>query len=517
MSSLNRRDLLRGLGALGLLVAAGPALATDSAWQVSYGACSDLDEALDQLAEVEAVLGEDLARRMGVVLTADGAYHVVLPVEGGEDKASALVTQHDLVLREAWETEEPQASLLQVRLETELYNVSYGLGPNFDALKRDYDRVARMLGSGVARNLVIERTPKDNFALVYRRYGDLGSTRRVASKHDSLLRSKGVDASVIRHQNNSIVWSGSSAVVPRVSVVAQPIERPEVVEVVESVEVVEEAAEVVESVRELFSMARPDSDLAGAIEKHVKALRTAGSVAGDEHTSWLVYDLVADEPLASINVEVPRQCASMVKPLVALAYFHKVAGEELSYGDAEKASFQRMIQKSSNTATDAAIKAVGGPGALEALLYEHYGHLFQNTEVVEYIGSQGRTYQNRASAGDLGRFLRALWRDELPMSAELKRLMNLPGRDRLFDGAPAIPVGTAVYNKTGSTARLCGDMGILVAQKPDGTSWAYAIVAVIEKDSRSSSYTSWIRSRSRVIRSVSNLVYVELKQDMGLL
>ena len=246
-------------------------------------------------------------------------------------------------------------------------------------------------------------------------------------------------------------------------------------------------------------------------------MRGSGIVASDEHTSWLVYDLQEDRPLASINVEVPRQCASMIKPLVALAYFHRVAAEELSYGDDEKLKFERMIQKSSNSSTDWAIGEVGGPGAVDRLLEEHYSHLFPQTEVVEYIGSSGRTYLNLASAGDLGRFLRALWRDELPMSKELKRLMNLPGRDRLFDGAPAIPVGTAVYNKTGSTARLCGDMGILVAHKPDGSSWAYAIVGIIEKDSRTSSYTSWIRNRSKVIRSVSNLVYVELKDLEGLL
>lgn len=515
MSRPSRRDLLFGLGALAVVVTSGPAFAETAGWQVSYCACSDLDEALDQLAEVEAVLGDDVARRMGVVLTADRSYHVVLPVEGGEAKAAALVTQHDMVLREAWATDEELATLIQVQLETELYNVSYGLGPNFDALKTDYDRVARMLGSGVARDLVIERTAKGNYALVYRRYGNLSSTQRVASKHDSLLRSVGVDASVIRHKNNAVVWSGSSAASPHVARVRiEPVVDP--VDPIEDPPTVDPTSDIRHPIADAV-MSSPDSPLAGAIEKHVKALRSAGSVGADEHTSWLVYDLESDITLASINVDVPRQCASMIKPLVALAYFHRVDAEELTYGDDEKAKFERMIQKSSNTSTDWAIKAVGGPNEVHALLNEHYAHLFQATEVVEYIGSDGRTYQNRASAGDLGRFLRALWNGELPQSTELKRLMNLPGRDRLFDGAPAIPVGTAVYNKTGSTARLCGDMGILVAQKAGGGTWAYAVVGIIEKDERSSSYTSWIRSRSKVVRSVSNLVYVELKEAEGLL
>ena len=146
----------------------------------------------------------------------------------------------------------------------------------------------------------------------------------------------------------------------------------------------------------------------------------------------------------------------MIKPLVALAYFHQVDAGALVYDDTARGKFEAMIQKSSNTTTDWAIKQVGGPNAVHTLLHEHYGTLLPQVKVVEYIGSAGRTYKNLASAGDLGRFLRSMWRDELPHSAELRRLMNLPGRDRLYTGAPAIPVGTAVYNKTGSTSRLCG-------------------------------------------------------------
>ncbi len=45
-------------------------------------------------------------------------------------------------------------------------------------------------------------------------------------------------------------------------------------------------------------------------------------------------------------------------------------------------------------------------------------------------------------------------------------MMSLHGIDRLYTDVPSVPEGTRVYNKTGSTAMCCGDMGILVARGP---------------------------------------------------
>ncbi len=367
----------------------------------------------------------------------------------------------------------------------------------------------------------------------------------MALRHDKLLRSVGLDAALIRHQNNPVVWTGTSAEARPVGTIRRPepaaaepeepatqVDKPRLAPVDPSqtpsvVEVLAEAepptpAEPSTPIEQAIERpaARPmvpgEAALTQAIDERVKQLRKAGMVSGDEGTSWLVYDLGNDAPLASINGELPRQCASMVKPLVALAFFHREAAGELVYGPESTARFEAMIQKSSNTATDWVIQQVGGPSAVQQILQQQYPHIFQDTQVVEYIGSSGRTYKNRASAADLGRFLRALWADELPKSVELKRLMNLPGRDRIYDGAPSIPVGTEVYNKTGSTSMCCGDMGILVAQKSAGGTWPYVLVGVIEKASRADSYSSWIRTRAKVIRSVSDLVYTQLKPTRGL-
>jgi beta-lactamase class A len=159
------------------------------------------------------------------------------------------------------------------------------------------------------------------------------------------------------------------------------------------------------------------------------------------------------------------------------------------------------------------MRQTGGPEATEALLKRHYSSLCQNIEIVEYIPDGGKTYRNQGSAADYARFLHALWYRQLPQSAEMMRMMALPGIDRLYTDVPSVPEGTRVYNKTGSTAMCCGDMGILVAKGRDGKAYPYIVVGIIESAKKNtSSYSTWISRRADVIRGVSNLVYLDMKK-----
>ena len=127
--------------------------------------------------------------------------------------------------------------------------------------------------------------------------------------------------------------------------------------------------------------------------------------------------------------------------------------------------------------------------------------------------TQAKDTRNQAAAADYARFLHALWYQQLPHSAEILRMMSLPGIDRLYTDVPSIPEGTRVYNKTGSTAMCCGDMGILVARGRDGKTYPYAVIGIIESARKNtSSYSSWISRRADVIREVSNLVYLDMKK-----
>jgi beta-lactamase class A len=150
---------------------------------------------------------------------------------------------------------------------------------------------------------------------------------------------------------------------------------------------------------------------------------------------------------------------------------------------------------------------VGGPQAVERILKRQYPAIFQEIHLVEYIPAGGRTYRNKASVHDYSRFLYALWKEEIAGAREIKRLMALPGPDRIYTGVRGVPKGTRVYNKTGSTARVCGDMGILSIQGAGGRRYPYTLVGIIEKGQSAPDYTTWIRSRGDIIRNVSSIVY----------
>ncbi len=264
------------------------------------------------------------------------------------------------------------------------------------------------------------------------------------------------------------------------------------------------------------------TDLNAKVERYVTYLRQTGRMAANERTAWLVYDFTSRRFLVTINVGLPYQSASMIKPFIALAFFNKVQEGQFDYTPFYQERMEAMIQHSDNRATNYFIELLNrtsyrsGPAEAEHTLKRGHPGVFRQTRIVEYIPRSGRTYRNRASAMDYHRFLQALWYDQLPYSAELRRLMYLPNRDRVYTGAVGVPRGTAVIDKTGTTARLCGDMGILVARGRDGRNYPYTFIGIIEKARPTRSYGAWQRARGDVIREVSNIVYGHLRQTYDL-
>ncbi len=368
------------------------------------------------------------------------------------------------------------------------YDVSYLWHRDLDSVISYHRQLSRVLGPTVSAKLkVVDRS--NLYGIVYQRRGDSAGAARLARAHTRLLRARGLAAAApVRSRDWVFLETGATPGAAATTPVA--IERS----------------------------TRPPSipDLEAAVEQSIKRLRREGKIAADERTGWSVHDFRTGEKLVTINEDVPFQAASLAKPFFAAAFFLKVESGQLIYGRKSRRHMERMIQHSNNYSTNWILRRVGGPREAERLLKRQYPTVFRDTTLVEYIPAGGRTYRNRASIGDYSRFLHALWRDDIAGSREIKRLMALPGPDRLFTGARALPRGTKVYNKTGSTARLCGDMGILIVKGADGQHYPYSLVGVIEKQRRARSYSSWIRSRGDVIRSVSNIVYQGITQHHAL-
>ena len=258
------------------------------------------------------------------------------------------------------------------------------------------------------------------------------------------------------------------------------------------------------------------------INSYIRDLRKQGVIRSDETTAWSVYDFVGKKKLVSINENVQLQSASMIKPFIGLAYFYKVKKRNsgrFRYLRKDRQKMRAMINYSSNQATNYFIDLVGvhgpyssKPRQVEKILKSHAPGIFRQTSIVEHIPRNGRTYRNQASARDYSRFLHALWKNELPFSQELKRLMSLPNRDRIYDGVKQMPKGTKIYDKTGTTARLCGDMGIVEAKGKNGASYPYTFIAIIEKKHSAKNYRRWAARRSKIIRKVSGMVYDSMKK-----
>jgi len=393
------------------------------------------------------------------------------------------------------------------------YDVAYLWDEKVETVQSYRKKVANILGPTVEKKLkIVNKAPL--YGLIYYRNRDKQGAERVARSHTKLLQSKGLKAATaVRSKQWKIVTGKSRKPVKTESVKTisksrQTITRPEK-EVAKSKQTATRPTKTTTTAKHKSR----NQNLEAEVEKYIKSLRRKGAISSDERTAWSVYDFTSGEKLVAINEDSSLQGASLVKTFFALAYFHKVKKGKLKYGSSAKKHMRRMIQRSNNHSANWVLRQAGGPAAVNRLLKRNYPKMFKNTRIVEYIPANGRTYRNKASAHDYSRFLYALWNDSLPYSSEMRRLMQLPGRDRLYTGTREIPKSTKVYNKTGSTAQLCGDIGILVVKGSDGKRYPYTIVGVIEKRKRARHYGSWIRSRGNVIRKVSDIVYKGISQQ----
>lgn len=477
-------------------------------YDIIYLLTTDLERVLDYKEELESVFDEKIQRKLKVV----GRGKEYALIYDGNDSArtvSRTLIQHAELLNIAG-FDEPYATKDQnFHL---LYNVSYGMGPNIGPLKKRYDKLYMILGEKVKQNLFIEKTAYGNYKLIYRLRGSKRETTLVARKQGKLLRSKRIAVSVAKENNNPTVYGESSLIndraveraVVKKTVIISRLKTPKKGSFASTKKRKQKKKSIAKS-----------ADYAGfekSIEDYINKLRRKGKIGKDESTGWMVYDLENDKAIVDINADRAFQAASMIKPFVALAFFHQVKQGKFKYGPKSRRKLAAMIQRSNNSATNWVMRQVGGPAKCEAILKKYYSHIFKKTEIKEYIPAGGRTYLNSAAPSDYVRFLRALWHKKLPYGNEIRRLMALPGRDRLYNGTP-IPKGTLVYNKTGSTAHLCGDMGILVPKTKAGGRFPYILVGIIERRSRPADYGRWMKSRSNVIRHVSTLVYKQLKKE----
>ena len=488
-------------------------------FDIAYIWSSSLANVLDYKDELETTLNGSLARKLKIVKRGN-QYGAICDINASEQKALRdAKRQNELLLRVGMAS----AMVIQDEGYSQLFNISYGRGKNIDSLKEKYKKVYATLGDKVGRRLIIERTAPANYALVYRFQDTQEAAYELADKHAELLKNDKMITGILPELNNEIVYGESSHLDDFEEVVAkenrlkkgddkQPAGKVAVGQKGKSIPDLSDPDEGNREGRRKIgiSMAK-DNSMSRGVANLIQELTNKGELERGDRTAWAVYDLENDQSLVAINTEESFQAASMIKPFVALAYFHQVKMGKLNYTERARQMMESMIQRSNNSATNWVMKQVGGPQKCEQILRQFYGDIFHRVVICEYIPPGGKTYRNSALPSDYIRFLKALWSRELPSGKEIRRVMALPGHDRIYYGTE-IPPGTLVYNKTGTTSRLCGDMGILVPPQKNGRPFPYAIVGIVQHDSTVGNYADWMRSRGDVIRQVSDLVYAEMRK-----
>ena len=490
-----------------------------SRYGVVYIWGNDLNSLHDYKEELENQLGPEVGKKLRIVQR-DSRYGIIYDSNTSALLAEKMAIRHSAILNKAGLG---NARAIKEEVFHELYNVCYGHGHNLGALIEQYRAIYRELGAEVGKDLFIEKDDEDGkYTLVYRKEGGKLSTMALARHHAKLLARRHIPASITRVENGEVVF-GESSLLDHEEKAAECDTSASAPEPSPAAGRQKKAAEPVPLLtqrgKEYVGEAIPVAgrgNLEKELREYIDALRSKGQLTNDETTGWLAIDLTKGETIVDINVDSPYQAASMIKPFIALAYFHQIKEGKLTYGPRSREKMEEMIQHSSNAAANWALKQVGGPRAAQNILHRYYGQLLQEASIVEYIPSGGRTYRNKASAKDYGRFLVALWRDQLPYSKELRRLMALPKRNRLYCGT-SIPRGTLVYDKTGTTAKLCGDMGILCPRDQNGRRYPYVVVGIIEKQGRADNYGRWEMARGNVIRHVSSMIYQAMKASYNLL
>ncbi len=212
------------------------------------------------------------------------------------------------------------------------------------------------------------------------------------------------------------------------------------------------------------------------VEKKIQSLRAAGKLEKDDHVSVVAFDLENEHFMAHVESTEPRNAASLIKPFIMLAAYHKVKTGTPAPEWLER-QIEQMIVNSNNPASRKVLRFIGGPEEAQRIITQ-YG--FANTKLKEYIPSNGRTYKNQTSANDLNVLLYQLHHGQVvdrDYSTRMLRYLDQYTTSRLASFESQYTIGLA--GKTGYVAGTQAEATQVTL--PNGKK--YNFVAIVENKS----------------------------------
>ena len=260
------------------------------------------------------------------------------------------------------------------------------------------------------------------------------------------------------------------------------------------------------------------ADLETQINHFIGYLRGHGVMPASEQTSFYVYDINKEYVAASINIDEPRMAASLIKPFVMAAAYDKVARSGGAMPSAVRRNIRRMIQQSSNEATNRVIRFVGSVSAVQA--YLDRTTMFSATRIVETIPSDGRTYRNRTSAHDLNVFLNQLYQDAVvsrEASREMLDILDGYHTSRIDDRILPLRGVRNLAGKTGTVYGMNGEATIVTYVNKAEQQRPFIFTAIFEDRTLPASHhrdVSWASRRSQIMRRVAELTVGYYGRDL---
>lgn len=243
-------------------------------------------------------------------------------------------------------------------------------------------------------------------------------------------------------------------------------------------------------------------------------------IPGDE-LSVRVIDLKANRLIASVEANKKRMAASLIKPFVMLAVYEDMSSGRLKKTRRLEKLLRRMIVVSNNWATNKLVSILGhgnmkkGLRRVNQIISEYK---FTHTRMVEKIPPGGKTYRNYTNARDLSRFFYLLYHQKLvsPYYCKLMEKKFLAVRTSRVRTRFLRKDKVPVADKTGFVCGLNGDAGIIFLSNsfPTGHDYIFVFLAENLKKPRG---RRWCRQKTRVIRRLSNRIYLAFKAQTALM
>lgn len=263
---------------------------------------------------------------------------------------------------------------------------------------------------------------------------------------------------------------------------------------------------------------------------------------------WALLDITQRKQMLSIGMEDQVPAASLIKLPIALGVYH-IISESLEYNDIIEREMRLMLYRSDNVSANWLLGEIGGPSKLQEII-DGYSDIFEGTKIGGYIPLTRRDlrrvnrqrrkdlkidelqrgehpkdyYSSLTTMEDMQRLLLGIYENKLPGSLEILKFISIGKKDRFVSVLDPyyrriivrteIPPDTKTASKSGSSLRICADVGIIYPADFDPYIFCGAIVSPDRRETRESfnHLGDWLDIGRKALRQGSEYAYLEMKK-----